>query len=166
MDPIPVNPHPIRKVYDSFEAAFVGTSNDPSHIRAKAEVAFIKGSTLVDGTWSMGAVRLAFSNGRVLNIFVEYGIPAWHWMDDHQADNELQFTGNSPPLKYDWGEEVGLEESDVGGLIQERIGVECTLLDANDSGFYLYFKGRKALSFYAAYRADTGDDVLSIAGDV
>ncbi len=166
MNPIPVKSHPFRQTFDSFEHAVRHAMNHPLRPKAEADTDRLLETTLVDSYWSFNEFVLGFSNGQWLHIFVSESEVRWQLQDSQPLlFTEPQFRIGAQPIQLDWKGAIGIQPMDPSDLVAKRIGAEVSQLFINDTGFFVYFRNHLVFEFYAAYRTDTGEDILYIIED-
>ncbi len=166
MKPIPVKPHPYRQAFDSIEHTVRYAMGHPLQSKAAADAEKLGDTTLVDGCWSFKDFILGFSNSQWLHIFVSGTEVRWQLFDSQPVlSAEPQFRIGAPPIQLDWQGWIGVRPMNSSELVAKRIGAEFTKLLINHTGFFVYFRGHLVFEFHAAYRTDTGEDMLYVIED-
>ncbi len=163
VQPIPVKPYPIRETFDTFREAIEHAQNHPRQRVADADAALLEGTTLVDAFWSLSESALQFSNEKWLRVCISDESPTWQLLDERPSlAGQPIFRVGAEPLLLDWQGVVGVRPMDISSLIEKRIGARFHNLFVNERSFYVYFRGHLILTFSAAFRPDTGEDVLYV----
>lgn len=166
MEPIPVKPHPFRQTFDTIDGAVAHAMNHPRRANAEADAAKLEDATLVNGYWSLADWLFEFSNGQWLHITVTDSCPTWQLSPEQPAIiNSLPCRVGAKPVYLDWQNFIGVWPMDASELVAKRIGATLTKLFINHTGFFVYFRGHLVFQFHAAYRTDTGEDILYVIED-
>lgn len=166
MEPIPVKPHPFRQTFDSFEHAITHAMSHPLRSMVDADAGRLRDTTLAGGFWSFSDFILEFSNNHWLHIFVSGTEVRWQLLESQPVlSAEPQFRIGAPPIQLDWQGSIGVQPMNVSELVAKRIGADFKTLFINHTGFFVYFHGHLVFQFHAAYRTDTGEDMLYMIED-
>jgi len=166
MESIPVKSHPYRQTFDSVEHAVRHAMSHPLQSRAASDAERLADTRLIDGYWSFSDFILGFSNKQWLHIFVSGTEVRWQLLDSQSVPSvEPEFRIGAPPIQLDWQGWIGVRPMNASELVAKRIGAELTKLFINHTGFFVYFRGHLVFEFHAAYRTETGEDMLYVVED-
>lgn len=161
-EPIPVEPFPISKTYNSPWAAVAGAHRHPLQKQALSDTERLAGSSLVDASWSESDFVMTFSNGRFLHVYLEGSELRWQVLGSKPCI-EVPLTIGAPPKKLLWPRDVGVHEMDCSKLIESRIGHRFTRLFVNRMGLWVYLKSHLILVFGPILRTDTRQSWLHVS---
>ena len=164
MDPIPVEPFPFLKTYDSFRAAIDGANRHPLQQQAVSDTERLAGSSLANAWWSDSEFLLVFSSGQNLLVYLQSPEVQWK-LYDSKPSVTLPHTIGATPQTLRWPRDVGDHLMDCSELIEKRVGGEFTHLFVNEMGLWVYMRSHLILGFSAIRRTDTGQCILHVWED-
>ena len=163
MDVIPVETYPLTATLGTPTAAIAYAQSYPPLARAKRDAILLKGSSLMDASWTDQDLVLRTSNDLFLRIEVtdRGSTPRVSWILNPQppTDPEVRKMVGAERCMLAWSDGE-LSEFDRSSLIAARRGREITNLWAAEDFFMVYTRGMPILCFSRLQRRDTGEDLL------
>jgi hypothetical protein len=161
MEPMRVTPYPLRRTFDSFEAAVAYSLSHPRLPEARRDAARLQDSSFVDACWTLLEWRIQFDCDLSLFVWLDNNEIQWSLQPSPAeiAPDEFQRVGCAP-IALDWAGTVGLWEMDCSSLVSKRRGAKFENLFFNDHGLFIYLQGHLILHLGRAKREADGCGII------